>query len=233
MQVFFSSPTGVPGCDLTDRLRERWHRLDPTAVEHQGFPGELHGDRLVRLWQDIYVNERGLKEGDGKYLITENDFIIDEEFLQKLRLWPWREKVIFARYQMREPDSLKLRPSEGLVGAWFLAFNLRHPDNPMRRWPPLDWLRPAGPYNDAANFAFKEGIESGALKLRDILWLDAETHERPLSVEYRLHDSFVGLHTFFAREFSAPPDKILLPQLPEYTAGKHVQQIQQYLEVVG
>lgn len=229
MQVILLSPIGVPDCALAERLEKRWKRLDPTLYKHPGRQGEIHGERLVRLWQDVYVNERGLREGDGKYLITENDFIIDEKFLQKLRTWPWPERAIFARYQMREKDSLALRPSEGLVGAWFIALNLRPTP---KRWPPMDWLRPAGPYNDAANFAFKEAIESGFLKLREILWLDATTHASPVSVDYSLKDNFVGCHTFFAREFSAPKDKILLPQLPEYTAGRHVAEIQKYLDEV-
>lgn len=234
MQVVYSTPTGVPGCDLYDRLAQRWQDLDSTAIDHRCLPGEIHGDRLVRLWKDIFVNERGAKEGDGKYLISENDFIIDPEFLEKLRRWPWANvNVIFARYQMRNPDNLELRPHEGLVGAWFLAFNLRHPEHPVKRWPPIDWLRAGGPYNDAANLAFKESCEAGSFGLRNVAWLDARTvGDKFLGVDYSLNGEHVGLHTFWGRELSAPKDKILLPQLPEYTAGEHVRQIQLYLDKV-
>jgi len=234
MQVIFSSPVGVPNCPLYDRLSARWRRLDPSAVEHLGLRGEIHGDRLVRLWQDIYCNERGPKEGDGKYLITESDFIIDPVFLEKLRRWPWMATdVIWARYQMRKPDSLELEPHQGLVGAWFMALNLRNPEAPVKRWPPMDWLRAGGPFHDAANLACKEAGEAGTFGLRTVAWLDARTMgDEFLGVDYSLNGEHVGCHTFWSREFSAEPGKILLPQAPKYTVGEHVRQIHRYLDRV-
>jgi hypothetical protein len=114
-----------------------------------------------------------------------------------------------------------------------MAFHLRHPEHPVRRWPPMDFLRAGGPYNDAANLAFKEACEEGSFGIRNIAWLDARTMgEEFLGVDYSLAGEHVGCHTFWSREFSAAPDKILLPQKPEYTVREHVRQIHAYLDRV-
>ena len=241
MRIYISEPSDVPQCALYDRLRDRWARLagDQLIMHKAQYPGELHGDRLVRLWQDIYVAERagpGKADPQALYLITENDFLIDPDFLKLLRRWPWEgTKAIVAPYQTRAQD-LTLRdwrkPDDGcpLVGAWFLAFHL---DEFTWNWPPVDWLGPRGPCNDAANYAYYYGLSSGFWQPQEVAWLwPRSLAPRFMGVDYYLDDVHAGLHTFWAREFSQPPGTVLLPQLPAYTAGVHVARINEYLDRV-
>lgn len=237
MRIFVSEPVAVSPCRVTDRLRARWERLaGPRLQMHNALNGrEIHGARLVRLWTDLFVAERsGRGEPDRKYLITESDFIVEPAFMEKLQAWPWPDTcAILARYQMRdEKTGLELKSWEGLVGAWFLALNLMKIGTPILRWPHLDWLRAAGPYNDAANVAAKEAVKCGFLRENQIRWLDGVARtEGMLGVDYSLDGEPVGCHTFFSREFSAPKDRILFYQTkPPYTAGEHVAHIERYLD---
>lgn len=225
MRIIITRPN-QPIHKFEQKFLDHWQKVSelfgtkPVVVQNE--PYETHGALLTRIWNDL----RTLKE---PILISESDFWAYADEVEDLLHHATRlsRAAVFtplARRQAPAPPSGmalgEVKLYEPLVAPWFM---LLLPQN-FRADPPLTWLQPAGPFNDAANCAYIRGVEAGAFLQADIKWVQKTRALGPTAALQYLH----GTHFFFTRHWHDQPDTLLLPG--GYTVGAHLAVIEAWLE---
>ena len=203
MKIWLTSPN-VKSSAL-DKMWVRWaHLADISAVDLElckPEPGMIHGELLCSIWAKIRAEE------DQIQLISEIDTIPHRNFFKTMDEKLKVKRLVAANYVTRiykdsadvhvDAGNLKEHEYSGtpLCGPWLIGFNLKD----VSKWPDSNWLDAAGPFNDAANFAFRRALESGFAREEQIEVL----HGRDaFPIVHGISYKNLLLHTFFARNLA-------------------------------
>lgn len=204
----------------------RWKSHAPCALEvvrAQAF--EIHGDLLTRIWSMIRSDRQ-----HQVHLISESDFWIHsaDQISHELNAITRRGKAAHFveschRDNVPEHEIVRLEP---LVAPWWILLNRTE----FAADPPVDWLGPGGPRNDAANLAYTRGVEAGCFLANKVVFHEPQN---PAPYFFRGAAHPWGTHFMWTRHWNESLSTPLFRGDKAYTVGTHLDGITRWLSNRG
>lgn len=212
IRIWLTRPN-QPRHPIEERVIARWEKLAGTLdakleiVEPKLY--EIHGELLTRIWSMIRQDPK------DTHLISETDFSPSRMLLSLIKN---PRAATFTEFGNRDGPTHEFLHYDPLTAPWFMILN----PSRFRTEPRLDWLGAAGPFNDAANYAYLNGVLDGCFFGDEVVVLRTFDHPSIRGAHYAF-----GTHFMWLRHWHDPPNSRLFPD--DYTVQKHLAAIEEIL----